>query len=198
MAIVLVVLAGGCGDAQIVPLPVHDISEPWQPRPFAVDQTLVTTAERTCRDVWHDSIPDDVELVLVDARGGGQLLLLFGAPGFDQTCLVVRDAAGVLQSAGGGGGNGPRPDALGPNQLLPGGGGSQTGLVGPNAPPGTTSYALGTAGANIAAVDIVLASGGPLRASLNRGWYAAWWPSGDSPVSFRGYDAMGAVVASSP
>jgi hypothetical protein len=28
-----------------------------------------------------------------------------------------------------------------------------------------------------------------IRASVNRGWYAAWWPGSDTQVQVRGYDA---------
>jgi hypothetical protein len=193
-----VIVCIGCDDADSAPPPViHDLGEPWQAAPFTVDPTVIATAERTCRDPKMGMMPKaGMPLVLVDARGGGAIYLKFAA-GFDEAeCFVQQDANGVLTNQGGGsssGGNAQPP--LAPTELQLGGSGSQSDG---NAPGQTKSYATGRAGAGIAIVEIVLGNGHSLQASLNGGWFAAWWPSGDSAKVVRGYDGSGTLVGTSP
>ena len=39
---------------------------------------------------------------------------------------------------------------------------------------------------------------GRLSASVNGGWYAAWWPSADSVKVVHGYDRAGSLIGSAP
>jgi hypothetical protein len=194
---VLVLPLGGCGEAQIAPAPLHDLAEPWQAQPFAVDPSLVTSAENVCRTTWSTSIPAGLPLLLVDARGANRMLLFFAGAGADYECFVVRDRTGRLKTPGGGGGSGPPRPPVGPNEIVGQGAGSESNAGEANQPETSVSYVIGRSGANVTVVEVVLAAAGPIRASVNRGWYAAWWPGSDTQVQARGYDAGGNLVGSS-
>ena len=59
----------------------------------------------------------------------------------------------------------------------------------------TLSSVSGRAGANVAAVDIVLVPGTHVWATLANGWFAAWWPTGDGIMKVQPFDAIGTPLA---
>jgi hypothetical protein len=191
LALVAIVLAG-CGEAEIIPAPIHDLSEPWQAQPFAIDPTLVTAVERLCRN--QQEFPAKLPLVLLDARGDNRLLLVFANAGDESDCFVKREPGGRLTfESGGGSSSDPPPPAPQPQEIRFSGAGSQGG-------PRPMSYGVGEAGAAVSIVEMVPPSGLAIRASLNRGWFAAWWYGldHDAVIRVRAYDAAGRLVASSP
>jgi hypothetical protein len=199
--VALSALVGGCGEAEIVPLPSHDLSEPWQAQPFAVDQALVIAAEQKCREGNVGIAPPGSQLVVVDARGGNRLTLIFVAPTANGQCFLKRDPAGRFTPDGGEGeGSSNAWPALGPTEVTFNGVGSADSPPDPNGAITATSHLLGRAGAAVASTEVVLPSGVSFLASLNRGWFAAWWPGldHDAAVIVRGYDASGRLVGSSP
>ena len=190
----LALLVAGCGEAEIIPAPGHDLGEPWQAQPFAVDQALVLAAERICRDGEREMFPAGLPLILVDARGDNRLLLFFAGPADTGECFVTRDGAGRLTFDGGGGTGGDIRPAVGLTEIrLPGAGSSDV-------PGKPWSYGIGQAGVAIASVELTPPSGVTVQASLNRGWFAAWWfgLDHDAVIVVRGYDALGTLVGSSP
>jgi hypothetical protein len=194
-----VVVAGGCDDTaeQTVP-PIHDLGEPWQAVPFVVDPTIVARAERVCRDA--DVLPDKAEqLVLADARGGNFVFLMF-ANGFnDGQCSVERQADGVFINQGGGGSFGGNLRAVvPPNGLEFAGSGSESVPRAPGQPNELRSYATGRVGAGIAVVEVVLTDGSSLQATVDNGWFAAWWPTAAEVKVVRGHDRGGSVIATAP
>ena len=189
---VLSLLVAACGDEEIIPVPTHDLAEPWQARPLAVDPALITAAERICR---QPAQPAALPLVVVDTRGANRLFLLFAGGGQTAECFLRRDHTGRLTSdGGGGGGSDPPPRAPRPTEIRFNGAGSS------DSPDGPWSYAIGEAGLAIAAVELTPPSGVVVQASLNRGWFAAWWPGldHDAQILVRGYDAGGRLVGTSP
>jgi hypothetical protein len=193
-------VAASCGEAEIVPLPIHDLSEPWQAQPFAIDQAIVIAAEQECRDGNVGIAPPGAQLVLVDARGGNRLTLVFVGATANGQCFLKRDPAGRFTPDGGEGEGRSEPwPVLGPNEVTSNGVGSGDGPPDANGAITATSHILGQAGAGVASAEVVLPSGMTILASLNRGWFAAWWPGADSnaAVTVRGYDAGGRLVGSS-
>lgn len=193
LALVVFVLAG-CGEAEVIPAPIHDLSEPWQAAPFAVDPAVVVAAEQICRDAVRQMFPAGLPLVVVDARGADRLLLLFAGAADTGDCLLRRDRTGALTFDGGGGSGGDPPPALQPTEIRFNGAGS----VGDPQEP--FSYGIGQAGAAVSMVEMIPPTGVSVRASLNRGWFAAWWYGlhHDAVIVVRGYDAAGRLVATSP
>ena len=198
LALLGMLAIGGCGDAEVTdqpPAALHDLAEPWQPIPFAVEDSLVISAERICRE-GQDLAPAGSQLFVVDARGGNRLTLLFVGARDNGQCFVRRDAGGRLTMDGGEGEGGSDPwPPLGLTEITFNG----VGTTGGDGPGTSSSHLIGRAGAGIAVAEVVLPSGQTLQASLNRGWFAAWWPGGDPNlvVSVRGYDAAGGLHAGS-
>jgi hypothetical protein len=198
---IAVTVCAGCDDADSAPPAViHDLAEPWQAAPFPVDPAIIAGAQRVCRDPAGGALPDaTMPLVLADTRGGNFLFLMF-ANGFnDGQCFVERGADGRFVSQGGGGSLGGNVRApLPPNGIEFGGGGSQSTSRGPGLPDDTKSFGTGRVGDGVAVVEVVLADNTSLQASLNAGWYAAWWPSDASVKVVRAYDRGGSMIGSAP
>jgi hypothetical protein len=196
--VLLLLVVGACGEADIsqAPTPIPDLSAPWQAQPFAVDPAIIAAAELLCRDPTTLVVPAGTPLVLVDARGGNRLLLLFAGPGKSGECMVTRDRTGRLMPDGGGSSIGDIERALGPNEMVFHGAATQSASAGANEPNLPMSYATGRVGAGIQAVEIVLPSGDSMRASLDRGLFAAWWPGEGDSIRARGYDAAGRLISS--
>jgi hypothetical protein len=188
-------VCAGCDEAEpFSPAATHDLAEPWQARPFAVDPTLIAAAERICRDPARQMFPAGLPLVLVDARGDNRLTLLFAGPADTSQCFLTRDGAGQLTFAGGEGSGGDVRPALGPTEIIFNGAGSEDHPVRP------TSHGVGRVGIAVATVELIPPSGVSVQASLNRGWFAAWWYGLDheAVIKFRGYDAAGRLVTPQP
>jgi hypothetical protein len=199
VALVLVaVLVAACGETEPAPsdeVTSHDLAEPYQVQPFAIDPGLIAVAERLCRDPQMAMVPVGAQLVVVDARGENRLLLLFGGPGSDAQCFLRRERNGELRSEGGGSGSGDVEPVLGRNELRDRGGGSQSSIDGAGNET-TQSYAIGRIGVNVARVELVLGDGVVITASANRGWFGAWWPGSESTIGYRWYDAAGRLLGS--
>ena len=195
VTLLLLVTVAGCGEAEVSLAPTHDPAEPWQSRPFAVDPLLIIEAERICRDPTRPMMRAGLPLVVVDARGEDRLLLLFAGAAETGECFLERDRTGRLMfdSGGGGSASGPLP-ALQPAEIRFNGAGSS------DDPEGPWSFGVGQAGAAVAFVELTPPSGVVVRASLNRGWFAAWWYGldHDAQIVVRGYDAGGRLVGTSP
>lgn len=186
-ALGLLVLVG-CGGSEIVSAPSHDLSEPWQAQPFAVDPVLVAAGERICRDPRLAMFALGTKLVVVDARGGNRLVLHFVGPIADGPCFLTREPAGRLVLDGGGGGSGPPHQGLEPTEVMIRGAGSLDSSSGPNDEGQSIGYVYGEAGAAVVNAEVRLPSGASLLTSLNGGSFVAWWPGKDTEVVVRGYN----------
>jgi hypothetical protein len=76
----------------------------------------------------------------------------------------------------------PGPDQLG---LASGGGGSASGFPGGRSRDGVYEYRLGLAGSNIIAVTFRFGDRTTVEATVQNGWYFAWWPNTDYPTSVQ-------------
>jgi hypothetical protein len=124
---------------------------------------------------------------------------MLAAGGSDGQCFVQRRADGGFISQGGGGTVAGNTRAVLPANGIEFGGGASRSLSGaPGQPVDTRSFASGRVGTGVAVVEIVLGSNRSLQASLNDGWFAAWWPTGDDVKVVRGYDRGGSVIGSAP
>jgi hypothetical protein len=195
LTLALTCSVAGCDDVvSSRPAPTHDLAEPWQARPFAVDPALIAAGEKICRDRARNVVEPILPLVLVDARGDDRLMLVFAGPADISECFLTRDRAGHLAwDSGEGSGGGPEPP-LGPTEVRFNGAGS------PDHPIHPTSHGVGRVGIAISAVELRPPSGVVVQASLNRGLFAAWWYGLDhnAVIVVRGYDAAGRLVGTSP
>jgi hypothetical protein len=176
------------------PTRTHDLADPWQARPFAVDPALIEAGEKICRDLARNMVQPILPLVLVDARGDNRLLLLFAGPADISECFLTRDRAGQLAwDSGAGSDGGPEPP-LRPTEVRFIGAGSADHPIHP------TSHGVGRVGIAMSSVELRPPSGVVVQASLNRGLFAAWWYGldQDTVIVVRGYDATGRLVGTSP
>jgi hypothetical protein len=191
MAVAL--LLCGCGDSteSIVPAArVAELSGPYLAEPYrAFDQALLARVDEECA---ASNPGDRLELVLVDGRGGGRLLLVYdGANGASAECFTTIETNGdvFLESTGtssDGGANLP-----GPLEVRPMSGGSSSG-------PNAWSYLHGRVGSDISRIELELPNGDRITASSSGGRFAGWWPGEQMSVRILGYDAAGNQVYDEP
>jgi hypothetical protein len=174
------------------------LAGPWQATPFSIDPRLWAEADRACRNSGMDPFPN-VMLVVIDARGEGVLQAQFaGLPGSTATCMdMTVHADGSVEALGGGGtafGAAFRPLQQFELQVdgMSGNGGDG---MGPGAGGPGSVQVSGRAGPGIAQVRIIAPGQPPIVASLENGWFLAWWHGSFEPVAVVGLDTLGNQVA---
>jgi hypothetical protein len=185
-ALVAAGLAAACGaegpveTPPVIPIPqVRDAGIPWQAEPIRLPDDQLAAAIRACQA--NQMIPLGAQIVLVDARGRGRATVLYTAPGPTSGDCVVEREDGGFHPRSGSAITGDPIGVVGPNDVQSDGVGVEGGqtINGLSAPP--ISSLSGRVGANVVAVQLVVA-GRPILASTGNGWFAAWWPSADPPT----------------
>ena len=193
IAIAGAALASGCGEPEIQPPVIHDLSEPWQPIPFQLDQAVYAKIEATCRE---SGMAPGAPLAVIDARGDSTAVAVFAGQDVRAECLVVREAGRLsVPSAGETRGNGTI-EQVGPRTIsnVSVGTGSQ---LTPQGASRDVVYVTGQAGKDVGLIELVLGDGDGrrVRASLwNLGWFAAWWPGVETSIRYDVYDTSGVLV----
>jgi hypothetical protein len=199
LSVLVLVAVGACATEEPTPSPSHDLAEPWQAEPFAIDQATISAATEACRHAQAAQIgqvgPALPPHVAVDARGANTVIVAFAQPGISADCTLVRAPDGHFDMVGGGSAMGmDEHQPLGSRDVRSNGWGSTS--FGGGGQPAT--YMIGRAGTEIAKVEIVVPPGQRIRASLmSTGWFVAWWPgdSTNAKLMINGYDAFGTLVA---
>ena len=148
-----------------------DLVGPWQREPFIIDANVRAAADRACRA--DGEFPPGVQLVDVDARGGGRLLTAYAGPGgatAECTYIKVDPDGAVTGSLSGRGVGVLAPLAPGQLESYGGGGFSDDNVA--------VQYVMGRVGAGTARVVVGVEGLGPVTASIGNGWYIAWWETG--------------------
>ena len=163
----------------------HDLGEPWQAEPFAINETVLANADRACRDL---DPPPGVSLAVVDARGDSTVYLVYTGLTAQAECLVSIKPTGQAETTGGGASIGGLPPVPVPGEVSVVSSGSTGGGVGQD----VTSTVLGRAGAGVERVEVRLRNNRTITASLGpTGWFAAWWPSDEGYLTVAGFDGLG-------
>jgi hypothetical protein len=175
--VVLVALAMAAG-AAIFAISLSSSGTPgafaaWRATTTKPPSSQLAAANTSCQHTWPilllpsagaNSIGSSLSpLVLSDSRGPFEMLVYAGPSG-EQVCLWRQ---GVIGLSGGGGGTLPpaTPGSIGvPGVPFVGGRHAFT-------------YAYGNAGNQVTAVTLVLDNGTHVEATLQNGFYGAWWPS---------------------
>ncbi len=164
---------------------------PWQPVPIALPAHIVQAVDRTCRSSFRE-FPQHTQLMVIDARGAGRIEAQYAAPnGEDATCASMTiDADGRVEAGGGGTGSRGQPWLALPALEL------ET-VSGYSSSEG--SGTSGRVGAGVVTVVIAMPGRPPVTASIENGWYLAWWP-GDWPPGTKaiGLDSLGQPVTEAP
>ncbi len=205
LALVLLV-AAACGgevatDALFpqarVPATLEQLVGPWQPRPYALDAASATRIADACRrdiEFPRGSMP-----VLIDVRGAGVATVRMSGDESGSCDALEITARGELTGAGGGwrgdaaDGRDPADREVATIEVQQVGGGSLK-------VEGVSVY--GRAGPGIAEVRIQTTTGVTVVATLQDGWFGAWWPQpigngfdpGQAHFAVRAHDGAGAIV----
>ena len=157
--------------------------------------------DRACRA--DPEFPPGVQLLGIDARGGGRLMAVFAGPGVQAECAYTEVAAdgSVTGSLSSGGTADLAP--MRPGQV------ENDGFGGFNTKAGAVGiqYVMSRLGAGVERVVLQVADIGPVTATLGNGWYLAWWETGTPPdpngpgphvpsrrYTVTAYDALGQVT----
>ncbi len=195
IALATALLLAACGGSEESTFPVAGVEEilgPYQTEPYrGFDETLIRSVEEECATALKGGLPLQPELDLADGRGGGRILLVYGAGAGDTAeCFAKINPDGTPFVDSTGASSGSAPVQLGPLEIAASGG-SASGEE-------SWSYLHGSVGSEIGGVVIALADGTNITASLGGGRFAAWWPGEVVATRIRGFDSAGNEVANEP
>jgi hypothetical protein len=177
---------------------------PWRSEPLGLDPVMAgRIAEACARDMAGPGgapPPAGVPPQVIDVRGAGVAIVRVSGPTAAMGCDALQiTPTGDITGAGGGW-------STGQAEVLPAIGATEFADVQRSTITGgdlrvTGWSVIGRAGAGIAAVTVSEAGGPVVVATLQNGWFAAWWPApaaavgnggGIQPAALlRGFDSFG-------
>jgi hypothetical protein len=154
----------------------------WQPVPSLADPRLAAAARSVC---LHEG--DGGATLLIQDQRGLAAELLFRNGNDMIMCLAFFGANGEMETATSSGTHlSPETTTFGLDSV-----GRAPGFSTSN--PGAT-WLFGHQPPDTGVVSLVLEDGTKVTASSNRGWFVAWWPSGQKVASMSALDAHGNSV----
>ncbi len=206
---VAAIIVAACGEEPAAdpqqplrPATLAELLGPWRATPMRLDPAIRARAEAVCRRDM-ERLPASVTAVM-DARGEGVVTVRMSGMSAG-TCDALQIANnGQVMGAGGG----SRMDGV---EALPALGAAafgevETGSVGGGGLTVTGWSVFGRAGLAIVSVVVEPQNHPAVQATLENGWFSAWWPEafparqlgrGPAQPTFvvRGYDALGVQIA---
>jgi hypothetical protein len=166
---------GGGGEVIYPPVRLATLPEligPWRPTPLVLDPALRTRVADVCRrDI---ELPPGTVPAILDARGEGVVTVrMTGAT--EGSCDAVEITAQGDVAGAGGGWNMKRDErpAVADTELTD----VRRGHIAGGS-LGVEGWSVnGQAGASIAVVQVTVADGLVVTATLENGWFSAWWPA---------------------
>lgn len=167
-----------------------DLFQPWSASPLPVDVAVAEQAVAVCRLESGFDLKG-ARVATVDMRGEGRIDLVLVLPAGTTRCGLLGSTGSLDYADGGEMADLPRD----PGAVVPGAARLRSVDRFSDTPFGgatsSRTVAVGEAPAGVAAVDLVLAGRGRVRAALNNGWFSAWWPTDEKVVSVVTIDAAG-------
>lgn len=210
--VITIGLVGACGEAgpdpsadvapagPILAAGLADLTGPWRASPLRLDPVLRANVEHACRrDI---EFPAGSTAAIMDARGAGVVTVRVTGQNPGSCDALEITATGDVVGAGGGwrGGDPEVVARIPPDKL----GGIERGTVAGGSLKVEGWSVYGRAGDGIASVVVQPVNHPAVQASLEGGWFSAWWPArpGDPtrdgaqhpPVVVRGYDVFGLLL----
>ena len=159
----------------------EDALRAWSDRPLAPDPALAREALNSHSACLMDAPAAEVRILLEDRRTPETAAFLVATPTMFGACLITHGTGG--SSGGGGPVPGPMPGAI---------------SIDANASGGSTDAQAHLLGGRVALgasqVVVALADGRAVLASLDNGYWLAWWPDTVSATNVRATDAGGGLV----
>lgn len=194
--------------AVVIALLVNQVAAPasafasWSAIPTAPDPTVVASMLEICRAPISPDMPADerayleelyaLPMVTVDQRGTAAVALFAERrPGgiAEMLCLGAADSSGTLTTAGSGGGlGGQETPASGPLRLI-----TRTSIWSYGGEALTA--AAGSVEPGVEKVVVSRASGGDVTATIEGGFWLAWWPGVSEMLGATALGADGSEVA---
>ena len=169
--------------AVIVPRPLGGNTEfaSWSPTTKVITPAEAALAGKRCKaEQLHyintataRKVVGSSQIRLVDHRGAWTMVYLGGGvqPGYEVICLNEYDSHGAIRDGGGTArSGGPGLSAVASNTIAP-----ITG-VGFGTQSGATWCVAGQVGSDVVSVVINTIEHGPVEATIQNGYFAAWWP----------------------
>ena len=178
LAIALV--ASGCWVARVEGPPADDLST-WSEVPLAPDPELATVAASGDSSCIAGPQGGRVQILLQDRRTEMTAAFLFTGAGAFGSCFVTKAGGGA------GGGSGPIPEAMTSNLTLDANGFGDVAN-------GEARHLGGRVAVGVAGVELTLADGRGVTASVANGYWLAWWPSDTLAQEVLALDASGSVL----
>ena len=202
---ICVTVAASCipATAPVRPATIEELRGPWRPTPLLLDPVMRDRADAACRSDMQ--MPPQAQPVLIDARGASVVTLRYGGPNVAGDCDALEiTASGDFVGAGGGmSGQGEAAPGIADTQLGP----FEVHAVGGGSLEAQGHSVVGRVGRGIARVVIEAAGLPEITATVENGWFGAWWPRqpgdpdplgpmGPRPSLFRvsAYDLGGRLV----
>jgi hypothetical protein len=175
-----------------------DLRQAWSEFPLEVADVVIEEGLAVCRRESGFDL-EGARVASADARGEGRIDLVVVAPSGATRCGLNVVAGGLGFSDGGEMVDllhDPAADAAGAARLRGVDHSSETPVNGART---SRTVAVGQAPTASVAVDLELTGGRRVRASVNNGWFSAWWPTDEEVTSVMTIDAAGReVVATRP
>ena len=204
LALVMLLVAAGCGDEAAFapvaqPATLEQLTGPWQAAPLVLAEDLHARVEQTCRTDMERR--PGSRAGVIDVRGGGVAVVRMIGEGAGACEALEITETGEVHSAGGGWTNNQLEvlDPIDATALS----GVESGTVQGGSLAVTGRSVIGRAGQDVATV-VVETPRGTVTATLQNGWFAAWWPvprpqvdggaPAGPPVLVRAFDAAGGLV----
>jgi len=205
-AVLAAIVATACGDVDAI---TPDASAPervatlrhligaWQPEPFVLDAVWRSSIVAACR---RDLQVAGGVVAVIDARGGGVATVRLTGQQAAKCDALRITPAGRVEGAGSGSGGTERIDEAPPESILA----VEEATVGGGALTVTGWSVTGRVGEGVASVEVVTERYPRITASVESGWFSAWWPAapGDpepadgviAPYRIRALTESGRVV----
>lgn len=193
LAAALVIASCG-GDEETLEAPVRfaslaELTGPWRAIPLTLDPVVRERAAAGCRRDME--LPAATVAAIIDARGAGVVTVRMTGAGAGRCEALEITSRGEVFGAGGGwsGNQEPMAGEPLPTKL----GDVEHGSVGGGNLHVQGFSVLGRAGAAIAVVEVVMADGESIAATVENGWFSAWWPA-QIPNQHFGFDPFPDVL----
>lgn len=157
---------------------------PWRPAPILPDESQVTAVVEACRLATDEGAAQPagrLPVAVLDARGEGRFVVVFADGKSAADCRATVDDAGT-----------PTVDGVAaldlPAQV------EATGIaiveIGPDfdRPERVRKTLIGVVGSDAFKVKAHFADDTYVTASMANGWYVAWWPGRDDPITVAAVD----------